>query len=104
MGPWSSTGRVGVEAVHLMALCEEEDVIAGDGALSCTPSRHSRYGFAFLDAAAGRYYVGTASDGAGRGNLGALLMQVCVSRSTCRGCNTRPLSSVIMRCLSRGLL
>lgn len=34
------------------------------------------FGFAFLDAAAGRFYVGTAEDDAGRSTLGALLTQV----------------------------
>ncbi len=35
-----------------------------------------RYGFAFLDAAAARFYVGSASDDGSRANLTALLTQV----------------------------
>jgi len=33
------------------------------------------FGFAFLDAAAGRFYVGSVSDNAGRANLSAILTQ-----------------------------
>lgn len=41
-------------------------------------SQRSRscFGFAFLDAAAGRFYAGTAEDDASRSNLGAILTQV----------------------------
>ena len=41
-------------------------------------SQRSRahFGFAFLDAAAGRFFVGTATDDAARANLGAILTQV----------------------------
>ena len=34
------------------------------------------FGFAFLDAAAGRFYMGSMSDDAGRANLSAILTQV----------------------------
>eukprot|EP00884_Botryococcus_braunii_P000476 jgi/Botrbrau1/10429/Bobra.0133s0036.1 len=74
--PATATGLVAADAVHLMALCEEEDMASPCGSVAGTPSHHTRFGFAFLDAAAGRYYVGTATDDAGRGNLGALLIQV----------------------------
>ena len=48
---------------------------ADEGQLPSQDSR-VRYGFAFLDAAAGRFYVGAADDDAGRATLGALLTQV----------------------------
>ena len=66
-------GSVGVDAVHLMALHEHEEL---DTAASGTQLNRVRYGFAFLDAAAGRFHVGSASDDASRANLGALLTQV----------------------------
>ena len=67
-----------------MALCE---MAAGDEGAS--QDARTEYGFAFLDAAAGRYYVGCASDDAGRANIGAILAQVmslCIlgSSKTCR--------------------
>ena len=56
--------------VHLLALHEEEcDYPGAAGAAA------ARFGFAFLDAAAGRYYVGEVLDDAGRANLSALLVQ-----------------------------
>ena len=54
-----------------MALCE---LAVGDEAAS--QNVRTQYGFAFLDAAAGTYYVGCASDDAGRANIGAILAQV----------------------------
>ena len=57
--------------MHLLALHEAEEAApwaAGTAA--------AKFGFAFLDAAAGRYYVGAVSDDAGRANLSALLTQV----------------------------
>ena len=36
---------------------------------------HVTFGFAFLDAAAGHFYLGSLSDGAGRANLTTLLTQ-----------------------------
>ena len=57
--------------VHLLALHEEEEAAPwAAGAVA------AKFGFAFLDAAAGRYYVGAVSDDAGRANLSALLTQV----------------------------
>ena len=53
-----------------MAL-HEEDTMPASSQITRT-----QYGFAFLDAAAGRFYVGTASDDAGRAHLGAILTQV----------------------------
>ena len=69
------SGNVCVEAVHLMAL--HEAPLAGGGC-EALPNQDARvrYGFAFLDAAAGRFYVGAADDDAGRSTLGALLTQV----------------------------
>ena len=64
-------GVVQAEAVHLMALCE---LAVGDE--TGTQDARTQYGFAFLDAAAGHYYVGCASDDAGRANIGAILAQV----------------------------
>ena len=54
-----------------MALCE---LAAGEETAS--QDARTQYGFAFLDAAAGHYYVGCAADDAGRGNIGAILAQV----------------------------
>jgi len=45
------------------------------------------FGFAFYNAAAGRYYVGIAEDDAGRSTLGALLTQVTID----------PLNSITFR-------
>jgi len=56
--------------VHLLALHEEECDSAG-----AVGTAAARFGFAFLDAAAGRYYVGEVLDDAGRANLSALLVQ-----------------------------
>ena len=56
-----------------MALHEHEEL---DTTASSTQLNRVQYGFAFLDAAAGRFYVGSASDDASRANLGALLTQV----------------------------
>ena len=57
-------------AACMQALCEE-----ADGAHEPTASQRVRYGFAFLDAAAARFYVGSANDDGGRANLTALLTQ-----------------------------
>ena len=54
-----------------MALCE---VAAGDEAAS--QNDRTCCGFAFLDAAAGRFYVGSTLDDAGRSSIGAILAQV----------------------------
>ena len=64
---------IGVDAVHLMALHEQQEM---DTEAASTQLNRVHYGFAFLDAAAGRFYVGSASDDASRANLGALLTQV----------------------------
>ena len=57
--------------VHLLALHEEEEAAPWAAGAAA-----AKFGFAFLDAAAGRYYVGAVSDDAGRANLSALLTQV----------------------------
>ena len=41
-----------------------------------TQSSAANFGFAFLDAAAGRYYLGSVSDDAGRANLSSVITQV----------------------------
>jgi len=65
--------------VHLLALHEEEcDSPGAAGAAA------ARFGFAFLDAAAGRYYVGEVLDDAGRANLSALLVQARPLRAAAR--------------------
>lgn len=75
------TGALGADAVHLMALCELEESLTASPHSPMTQqmsSQRSRahFGFAFLDAAAGRFYVGSATDDAARANLGAILTQV----------------------------
>jgi hypothetical protein len=67
-----STGDVAADAVHLMAL-REEATRSHAGVLQ---EHRILYGFAFLDAAAGCFYVGVAEDDAGRATLGAILTQV----------------------------
>ena len=67
--------------MHLMALCELDDSLNMSAESPMTQqvaSQRSRvhFGFAFLDAAAGRFYMGSASDDAARANLGATLTQV----------------------------
>lgn len=61
-----------------MALCESEEdpQVMGQGGRVII-------GFAFLDAAAGKLYVGTGTDDAGRGNLGAILTQVPIKHNFC---------------------
>ena len=66
-----------MDAVHLMALAEAPSASA-TGALQ---EHRTLLSFAFLDAAAGFYYVGSAEDDAGRSTLGALLAQVAVRSS-----------------------
>ena len=41
-----------------------------------TQSSAVNFGFAFLDAAAGRYYLGSVSDDAARANLSSVITQV----------------------------
>lgn len=67
-----------------MALYEGQ-VQGQSGALQ---ENRASFGFAFLDAAAGRYYVGTAEDDAGRSTLGAVLTQV--SAHTESWCSLQP--------------
>lgn len=62
-----------MDAVHLMALSEAPSSCGQGGALG---EHRTALAFAFLDAAAGFYYVGCAEDDAGRSTLGALLSQV----------------------------
>ncbi|MCO5574052.1 hypothetical protein L7F22_027829 [Adiantum nelumboides] len=59
------------EAVHLLALREEPHL----GFNSCTEEK-CVFGFAFVDAAAGQFYVGSLHDDDARSSLGALLAQV----------------------------
>ena len=68
-----SAGAVSADAVTLLALFE----VTGPAADWSRPSQSgtARFGFAFLDAAAGRYFVGTIVDDAGRANLSAMLTQ-----------------------------
>ncbi len=40
-----------------------------------TQSSAATFGFAFLDAAAGRYYLGSVTDDAGRANLSSVITQ-----------------------------
>ena len=68
-----------------MAICElDEACVPASPMTQQASSQRSRahFGFAFLDAAAGRFFVGTAKDDAARANLGAILTQV--SLSACR--------------------
>lgn len=58
---------------HMQALCEESEAGEYSGVMSST---RVRYGFAFLDAAAARFYVGSTADDGGRANFTALLTQV----------------------------
>ena len=78
-----TAGALGIDAVHLMALCElDESLVPSMNSNTtqqvCTQRSRAHFGFAFLDAAAGRFYVGSASDDAARANLGAILTQVPV--------------------------
>lgn len=78
-------GVVGSEAVHLLALCESSgaDIAEGQGVGLLSQSDRARFGIAFLDAAAGRFYIGSATDDAGRANLGAILMQASLLLMQC---------------------
>ena len=75
-GPHTRVKRDILVQVHLLALHEEEAPAPWTAGMAA-----ARMGFAFLDAAAGRYYVGTVRDDAGRANLSALLTQVRGTRS-----------------------
>ncbi|KAL7093523.1 hypothetical protein ACP275_11G045500 [Erythranthe tilingii] len=59
-------GNIGPDAVHLLAI--KEDGLLGNGS--------SIFGFAFVDCAALKFWVGSISDDASCAALGALLMQV----------------------------
>ncbi|PIN11346.1 Mismatch repair ATPase MSH6 (MutS family) [Handroanthus impetiginosus] len=59
-------GNIGPDAVHLLAI--KEDCLLGDDS--------SVFGFAFVDCAALKFWVGSISDDASCAALGALLMQV----------------------------
>lgn len=63
------------EAVHLLAL-KELDLGDQGGAVEPGEREQVVMGFAFVDAAAGRFYVGEVRDDASRSALGALLAQV----------------------------
>lgn len=73
--PATATASVSADAVTLLAIFEREDEF-GHGTVSNTQSTNARFGFAFLDAAASRYFVGSIADDAGRANLSAILTQV----------------------------
>ena len=75
---------VGADSVHLMALSEWEGAVENWDMV--TRSAAARFGFAFLDAAAGRFYLGSIVDDAGRANLGAVLTQAscrCMPVANC---------------------
>ncbi|XP_010527197.1 PREDICTED: DNA mismatch repair protein MSH7 [Tarenaya hassleriana] len=63
----ASEGNIGPDAVHLLAIKEVQVGIENSSTV---------YGFAFVDCAALRFWVGTISDDASCTALGALLMQV----------------------------
>ena len=90
-------GALGAEAVHLMAICELDDSFtpADSPMTQQVSSQRSRayFGFAFLDAAAGRFFVGTASDDAARANLGAIITQV--STTACTNCSEDKQASAV---------
>eukprot|EP00958_Prasinococcus_capsulatus_P028491 scaffold6844_cov357-Prasinococcus_capsulatus_cf.AAC.3 len=62
------------EAVHLLAICEQHDVAHGSSGSQCR--EHQVICFAFLEATAGKMYVGTLEDDLSRSGLSALLAQV----------------------------
>lgn len=61
------------DAVTLLALFE--DASASTEWDMASQSAAAKFGFAFLDAAAGLYFVGALLDDAGRANLSAVLTQ-----------------------------
>ena len=70
-----------------MAICELDDSSVASSHSPMTQqmsSQRSRahFGIAFLDAAAGRFYVASATDDAARANLGAVLTQVLTPLAT----------------------
>ena len=71
------------------------------------PNDHVTFGFAFLDAAAGHFYLGSLSDGAGRANLTTLLTQAGPStnpfwrHASTQGCCVR-VCAVRMPAMSAG--
>ncbi|KAL6560884.1 Mismatch repair protein msh3 [Orobanche hederae] len=62
----TSEGNIGSDAVHLLAI--KEDGLLGNGS--------TVFGFAFVDCAALKFWIGSMSDDASCAALGALLMQV----------------------------
>ena len=81
--------------MHLMALCElDEPLTASPHSLMTQQMSRQRsraqFGFAFLDAAAGRFYVGSATDDAARANLGAVLTQVLPLATSCHNLSQDP--------------
>ena len=67
-------GAVGADSVTLLALYEGR--MADQDWDVVTQSSAATFGFAFLDAAAGRYYLGSVGDDAGRANLSSVITQV----------------------------
>lgn len=63
------------EAVHLLAL-REERAFSTNSCNVDSSAEKTTFGFAFVDAAAGRFYVGSLRDDSARSALGALLTQV----------------------------
>ena len=47
---------------------------------SMTQSSAAQFGFAFLDAAAGRYYLGAVTDDAGRASLSSVITQAWLQK------------------------
>lgn len=92
------------DAVHLLALCEvAEEAGAAQGVGLLSQSERARLGFAFLDAAAGRFYIGSSSDDAGRASLGAILVQVSrASRSVITSCHVSRLMLPAMLLVQMG--
>lgn len=72
----TSPGAVGADSVTLMVLYERQP---GQESEATSQSSAVKFGFAFLDAAAGRYYLGSIGDDAGRANLTSVLTQVMTS-------------------------
>lgn len=71
-------GQWRVDATHLLAIKEEvQEQRAGDSCSSAAQGAEApEFGFAFVDAAACRFFVGSLVDDSSRAALGALLTQV----------------------------
>eukprot|EP00249_Psilotum_nudum_P023850 c29006_g2_i1 orf=215-1384(+) len=69
-------GHVRPEAVHLLALQEVSEDSVSNCTLEGGMNALAIFGFAFVDAAAGQFFVGSLCDDSSRTVLGALLKQV----------------------------